>query len=215
MRDGGSRIWPVSNWVRAAKTLFSFFPLLGTRAPYFSDVRFTSLRVFTFSIFAFWGSLGGRKGAVGAEMEGASGCAKTRIGCETFLCWRVCGASWAWRAMGSGASGLRGCAALAGKRRILGDVLISAQVWHTGGAVQTALDGKWLVVKEILFGNARDRLWRTAQFHRSNGVGGDRCQLSKSSSRLPKTAKPMPTAWQTARSSRASRRRSPDSYLLT
>jgi hypothetical protein len=99
-----------------------------------SDVGFTSFRVFTFSIFAFWGSPQGRKVAFGAEMNGAPGCAKMVITCGTFPGWRP-----------------------AGKRRIRREDLISAQLWHADGAVLVALGVKRLIIRGILCGKARER----------------------------------------------------------
>jgi hypothetical protein len=46
------------------------------RTSYWSDVGFTSFRVFTFLVFAFWGSLLAPKRPVGGEMKGPADFAK-------------------------------------------------------------------------------------------------------------------------------------------
>jgi hypothetical protein len=97
---------------------------MGRRHPYLSDVRFTSFRVFTFSVFVFWSLRPGLKGQFGAEMEHFAGGAKAPIDCEESSVPETFREDSARRALAAGVTGLRDRALVAGKNRIWGDDLI-------------------------------------------------------------------------------------------
>jgi hypothetical protein len=99
-------------------------PLVGRRHPYLSDVRFTSFRVFTFSVFAFWSLRLGLIGPLGAEMEHFAGAAKAPIDCGESSVQETFREDSVRRALAAGVTGMRDRALLAGKNRTRGDDLI-------------------------------------------------------------------------------------------